>query len=98
MEETPHVGTVECESPQSPEVNFELNHTFTPEPPLEVEKVVVEDEGNSETDNERVSMTIESTPVEPILPNTKIEEKQVSEEPAFEVEAADDEDKNYTPL
>ena len=97
-EEKTHVDVVESESPQSPEVNFDLNHTYTPEPSLEVENISNDNVDASENKAEGVSMTIETAEIEPVLPPKVAEESPENSEPAFEVEAANDEDKNYTPL
>ena len=78
-------------------MNFELNQTYKVEssPVVEREEIDEVDLNNGE---EPVSLTIETAPVEPILPKVEEEGKLENDEPAFEVEAADDEDKNYTPL
>ena len=91
------------ETEQSPEVNFDLNRTFTPEQPqsepistitneIEVDKV----ESTETAEKGAVPMVIETKTEEtiaPIAPAVK-EEKQ----PQFEVEQAANEDENYKPL
>ena len=86
----------EYETPQSPELNFELNQTYTPAPSVVNDDKITEDETKSE--EVEVPMSFEPTPVEPIVPKVEVAEEPKEAEPAFEVEAADDQDKNYTPL